>query len=73
MLVENSAAQVCYYSAGVGTERGEQVLGGMFGWGLGDDVISAYKWLIENYEDGDQIFIFGFSRGANFSPYLGIA
>nr|WP_256376506.1 DUF2235 domain-containing protein [Bradyrhizobium sp.] len=24
----------------------------------------AYEWLIDNYNDGDEIFIFGFSRGA---------
>jgi uncharacterized protein (DUF2235 family) len=24
----------------------------------------AYEWLVENYNDGDEIFIFGFSRGA---------
>jgi uncharacterized protein (DUF2235 family) len=28
------------------------------------NIIDAYKWLIDNYEDGDEIFIFGFSRGA---------
>jgi uncharacterized protein (DUF2235 family) len=27
-------------------------------------VIAAYEWLIENYETEDEIFIFGFSRGA---------
>ncbi|MET4445943.1 uncharacterized protein (DUF2235 family) [Bradyrhizobium sp. GM2.2] len=39
-------------------------LGGAFGQGLDDNIRLAYEWLIENYRDGDEIFIFGFSRGA---------
>ncbi|KDR67100.1 hypothetical protein GALMADRAFT_80066 [Galerina marginata CBS 339.88] len=33
-------------------------------WTLKSKVLSAYQWLSENYEDGDRIFLFGFSRGA---------
>jgi uncharacterized protein (DUF2235 family) len=51
--------QFVYYSVGV-----NGVLGGMFGQGLDDNIRLAYEWLIENYNDGDDIFIFGFSRGA---------
>lgn len=51
--------QLVYYSVGV-----NGVLGGMFGHGLDDNIRLAYEWLIENYNDGDEIFIFGFSRGA---------
>ena len=51
--------QLVYYSVGV-----NGVLGGMFGQGLDDNIRLAYEWLIENYNDGDEIFIFGFSRGA---------
>lgn len=58
------ANQVCYYSAGVGTIFGQRLMGGMFGYGLDEEVIQAYQWLIENYNHDDQIFIFGFSRGA---------
>jgi len=36
----------------------------MFGYGLDREITQAYEWLVENYEDGDEIFIFGFSRGA---------
>lgn len=35
-----------------------------FGYGIDDQVISAYQWLVENYETDDEIFVFGFSRGA---------
>jgi uncharacterized protein (DUF2235 family) len=56
--------QACYYSVGVGTQYGERLTGGMFGYGLDDEVIRAYEWLTENYSPNDRIFLFGFSRGA---------
>jgi len=40
------------------------VLGLATGYGLDDNVLRAYHFLIDNYEDGDDIFLFGFSRGA---------
>lgn len=36
----------------------------MFGYGLNDEIIRAYEWLIDHYNIGDELFIFGFSRGA---------
>jgi uncharacterized protein (DUF2235 family) len=59
-----SADQDCYYSAGVGTQYGEKLTGGIWGWGLDAEVIQAYEWLVDNYSPNDRIFIFGFSRGA---------
>lgn len=63
-LCASGAEQLCYYSAGVGTQYGERVMGGMFGYGLDAEVIEAYEWLVENYTPGDRLFVFGFSRGA---------
>lgn len=34
------------------------------GSGINDNILDAYCWLASNYEIGDEIFIFGFSRGA---------
>jgi uncharacterized protein (DUF2235 family) len=56
--------QRVFYAAGVGTELGEIARGDVFGYGIDDQVIDAYEWLVENYEAGDEIFVFGFSRGA---------
>jgi uncharacterized protein (DUF2235 family) len=56
--------QKIFYSVGVGTARDEKFRGGMFGFGIDDILVAAYLWLIENYEVGDEVFIFGFSRGA---------
>ena len=56
--------QLAYYDPGLGTGLGERFLGGGFGVGINTNVIDAYKWIMENYAPGDDIFIFGFSRGA---------
>ena len=56
--------QVVYYSQGVGTRVGEKVRGGVTGHGLDNEIIDAYTWLTEVFETGDEIFLFGFSRGA---------
>jgi len=63
-LCKKDGSQLVYYSAGVGTQYGEKLRGGMFGLGLDQEVIDAYEWLIQNYVTGDELFIFGFSRGA---------
>jgi uncharacterized protein (DUF2235 family) len=63
--------QVVLYIQGVGTGGGgpltrwvDKVGGGAFGWGLTENIEEAYRALIFGYSPGDQIFIFGFSRGA---------
>lgn len=52
-------AQLAYYDIGV-----NGMVGGAFGKGLLRNITDAYEWLVENYSDGDEIFVFGFSRGA---------
>lgn len=56
--------QRTYYDIGVGNTQGEKVRGGAYGFGLDDNIVEAYLWLIDNYDTGDEIFILGFSRGA---------
>src|ERR1700682_6087890 len=51
--------QLIYYEVAVNGS-----LGGVFGKGLDENIRLAYEWLVENYNDGDEIYIFGFSRGA---------
>lgn len=63
-LCTKSPEQLVYYSAGVGTQSGEKLKGGMFGIGINKEVVDAYEWLIEHYEPNAKVFIFGFSRGA---------
>jgi uncharacterized protein (DUF2235 family) len=58
--------QIAAYDDGVGTSSFLPValLGGAFGVGLKRNVIELYKYLCRNYQEGDQIYGFGFSRGA---------
>jgi uncharacterized protein (DUF2235 family) len=56
--------QRAYYSKGLGTSFGDKIRGGLFGDGIDQAITSGYEWLIDNYDPGDEIFIFGFSRGA---------
>ena len=61
---EQGVKQKKYYHAGVGTSRGERLRGGAFGFGLSRDVKDCYRFVVENFEPGDELFFFGFSRGA---------
>jgi len=56
--------QRMFYHPGVGTRRSERLRGGAFGFGLSRDVRDAYRFLVANFEPGDELFFFGFSRGA---------
>ncbi|GAC1576042.1 MAG: hypothetical protein NVS3B5_07380 [Sphingomicrobium sp.] len=59
-----ASSQVVYYRKGVGTSFGEKVRGGVLGYGIDNEIIDAYTWLAQCFESGDELFIFGFSRGA---------
>src|SRR5262245_42812074 len=57
--------QILYYDQGVGTGNSiDRLTGGAFGDGLEDNIHDAYRFLVANYEKGDELFMFGFSRGA---------
>jgi uncharacterized protein (DUF2235 family) len=56
--------QVVRYVPGVGTGPLERLRGGVFGFGLSRRVKEAYRFLVDNYEPGDELWFFGFSRGA---------
>ena len=56
--------QLVFYGKGVGTGPLDRLRGGAFGWGLSKNIQDAYRFIIEHHEPGDEIFLFGFSRGA---------
>lgn len=83
--LEKSDAQLVWYSPGVGTFGGErslfywrarlrEVFDRATGWGLDANVKEAYRFLVQNYDNGkrdgkrvqprDRVVLFGFSRGA---------
>ncbi len=56
------------YISGVGTKCHTlicRITGEGLGHGMEDNILDAYAFLGENYQPGDRIFIFGFSRGAH--------
>jgi uncharacterized protein (DUF2235 family) len=57
--------QLVEYVSGVGVGYTvDRILGGWLGAGVFSNVRAAYRFLALNYADGDEIFLFGFSRGA---------
>ena len=56
--------QEAWYDRGVGTEWYNRLAGGVAGVGLSRNIRQGYRHLAEHYEDGDEIYVFGFSRGA---------
>ena len=65
-------AQLVYYDKGLGTGEGwDRVTGGVFGIGLTENILQAYRWVANELQDGDRLFFFGFSRGAYTVRSLG--
>jgi uncharacterized protein (DUF2235 family) len=75
MLKQDDPAQIAYYHPGVGTMGARsaltqigrawtKIIGLAFGYGISDNVADAYQFLMNTYVPGDDIYLFGFSRGA---------
>lgn len=56
--------QLAFYEQGVGTGRFDRLRGGMFGVGLSANVKACHAFLTDHYAPGDELYLFGFSRGA---------
>ena len=64
--------QIVFYDAGVGTGNAvDRLVGGAFGRGLESHVKLGFQFLAQNYEPNDEIYLFGFSRGAFTARSLG--
>ncbi len=74
-LAKDTATQLVYYHPGIGTKAPTGIgtktggwlartAGLAFGYRLQDDIADVYRFLMNNYQVGDQLYIFGFSRGA---------
>ncbi|MFI6488785.1 DUF2235 domain-containing protein [Streptomyces sp. NPDC050564] len=73
--LSDPARQIAYYDPGVGTFSAagawtpvarhlSKLLGLAFGSGMKTNLAEAYTYLMERYQPGDRIYVFGFSRGA---------
>lgn len=63
-LKDDKSIQIVDYHQGVGTRSTWDISGLIFGASLDDIIYKAYVTFSKNYERGDKIFLFGFSRGA---------
>ena len=62
----DNVSQVVYYQAGIGSTGNffNRLAGGITAEGLGENIRNAYSFIALNWKPGDEIFLFGFSRGA---------
>lgn len=63
MIEDRTPRQIAFYDPGLGTS-GNRALGLATGRGISKNIRQCYRFIFDNYEAGDQIFLFGFSRGA---------
>ncbi len=55
--------QQVFYDWGVGADY-DHIAGGITGKGLNKNIMDDYRYIVQNYSPGDELFLFGFSRGA---------
>jgi uncharacterized protein (DUF2235 family) len=77
------AQQVAFYDAGLGTDKNEgripfkplqrfrKFWSAATGTGISRNIADCYEAIIEHYEPGDRIYLFGFSRGAYTARCVG--
>jgi len=63
LILDRSSRQVSFYDKGIGTGW-RKATGNIAGRGFSKNVIQCYEFIFQNFEDKDEIFLFGFSRGA---------
>ncbi len=63
MVEDRSENQITFYDKGLGTGR-RKISGAIFGRGMSKNILDCYRFIFDNYTVGDQVYLFGFSRGA---------
>ena len=64
MCEDRSPRQTLFYDRGLGTGVWHKWIGSITGSGITQNILDCYKFISDNYQMGDRIFLFGFSRGA---------
>ncbi|WP_404367199.1 DUF2235 domain-containing protein [Marinobacter sp.] len=62
-LAADGQAQHVFYDWGIGSYH-SAIIGGVTGSGIHKNVMDAYRYIVQNYTTGTEIYLFGFSRGA---------
>ena len=78
MVEDRTSQQIAFYDRGLGTGW-RKITGNIGGAGISKNIQECYTFIFEHFEAGDQIYLFGFSRGAatvrsltSFIHYFGI-
>jgi uncharacterized protein (DUF2235 family) len=78
LIEDRTENQISFYDRGLGTGW-RKITGNISGMGISQNIYECYRFIFENYMAGDNIFLFGFSRGAttvrslsSFIHYFGI-
>lgn len=62
-IADDKVHQIVFYDWGLGSYH-DAVVAGSTGKGINKNILDAYRFLVHNYQVGDAIYLFGFSRGA---------
>lgn len=62
-IADDGVPQQVFYDWGIGSYY-DSMIGGATGRGLHKNIMDAYRYIVQNYSPGDEIYLFGFSRGA---------
>lgn len=63
MVEDRTERQIAFYDRGLGTGW-RKFSGNVFGAGISKNIRECYEFIFENFSAGDQVYLFGFSRGA---------
>ncbi len=63
MIEDRTDKQIAFYDPGVGTDW-RLVTGNISGRGITQNIQQCYEFIFNNFKAGDQLYLFGFSRGA---------
>ncbi|MCW8859469.1 MAG: DUF2235 domain-containing protein [Deltaproteobacteria bacterium] len=62
-VASDDMRQVVFYDWGVGSDR-KKLSGGISGVGIDKNIMDCYRFIVQNYDKDDELYFFGFSRGA---------
>ena len=63
MIEDRTEEQIAFYDRGLGTDW-RRLTGTAFGRGISQNILECYEFIFDHYDADDQVFLFGFSRGA---------
>jgi uncharacterized protein (DUF2235 family) len=63
MVEDRTDRQIAFYDPGLGTDW-RRITGLIAGQGFSKNILDCYRFIFENFQADDRIYLFGFSRGA---------